>query len=46
MLLDESLARLLCSEELMSVSAEDSAAWSEELISPELTSDCSSFCSF
>jgi hypothetical protein len=28
----------------MSVSAEDSAFWSDELTAPELTSDCNSAC--
>jgi hypothetical protein len=34
-----------CSEELMSLKAEDSALWSDELMLPELTSDFSSACS-
>ena len=41
-----SLARLACNAESMSVSADDSASWSDELIAPEFTSDCNSCCNF
>ena len=43
--LDRLLERSDCSEESISVSAEESADWSDELMVPEETSDCSSFCS-
>jgi hypothetical protein len=43
-LLADALALPLCSEELMSVSAEDRVLWSDELTAPEETSDCNSFC--
>ena len=43
-LLADAFVLPLCSEELMSVSAEDRALWSDELTAPEETSDCNSFC--
>jgi hypothetical protein len=43
--LDWLLVRSACSEESISVSAEESADWSVELKVPELTSDCNSSCS-
>ena len=44
--LEDELDAPLFSAASMSVSADDSAVPSDELIAPELTSDCSSACSF
>ena len=41
-----SLARLDCIAESISVSADDNASLSDELMTPELTSDSNSFCNF